>query len=298
MYKFDPCIICNSDQWKNIYKGNVRDGIFGKYIQGEVRECRNCKVQKLNEEACIQHSLYEGKEYRDSLHQGSEIDNHYKIHDKLVEHSFKHLWDLNLRNKVIADIGCGGGTLLDHISNVSSRCIGVEPNLEFSNSLKKRGYEHFSSTKECISTYKNKIDIVVSTQVIEHVEDPKKFLNEIKSLLKPKVGIAMITTPNREEILMNLLKKDFAQFFYRSHHRWNFNGKSIKNCAKHAGFKKIKLLFTHRYGISNTFNWLIEGSPKGNKKISKINKNLDDLWVSWLESNKLSDNLCLILENE
>ena len=243
MYKFDPCIICNSDQWKNIYKGNVRDGIFGKYIQGEVRECRNCKVQKLNEEACIKHSLYEGKEYRDSLHQGSEIDDHYKIHDKLVEHSFKHLWDLNLRNKVIADIGCGGGTLLDHISNVSSRCIGVEPNLEFSNSLKKRGYEHFSSTKECISTYKNKIDIVVSTQVIEHVEDPKKFLNEIKSLLKPKVGIAMITTPNREEILMNLLKKDFAQFFYRSQHRWNFNGKSIKNCAKHAGFKKIKLLF-------------------------------------------------------
>ena len=83
-------------------------------------------------------------------------------------------------------IGCGGGTLLDHISNVSSRCIGVEPNLEFSNFLKKEDMNIHLFTKECLSTYKNKIDIVVSTQVIEHVEDPKKFLNEIKKFIKTK----------------------------------------------------------------------------------------------------------------
>jgi SAM-dependent methyltransferase len=298
MKKFPKCKICNSSDWKFIYEGDIRNGAFGNFVTGEIKECITCKVQKLNEEACVKHSSYEGTHYRDILNQGSDINNHLKSHDKLVEHSFRYLWNLNLRGKTVADIGCGGGSFLDYISNVSDKCIGVEPNQIFSKSLKKRGYEYFSSSKECIETYKNKIDVIVSTQVIEHVEDPKKFLKEIKLLLKPKKGIAMITTPNRDEILMRLIKKDFSPFFYRAQHRWNFNKKSLINCAVQAGFNKIELYFIHRYGISNTFNWLKDKLPKGDNKINVMDNNLDNFWISWLESKEMSDNLCLMLKDE
>lgn len=42
----------------------------------------------------------------------------------------------------------------------------------------------------------NRYDIVVSFQVIEHIEDDALFLNEIHRVLKPG-GTALITTPNR-----------------------------------------------------------------------------------------------------
>jgi SAM-dependent methyltransferase len=40
-------------------------------------------------------------------------------------------------------------------------------------------------------------DVIVSTEVIEHVENPWHFMREVKRLMKDD-GIALITTPNNE----------------------------------------------------------------------------------------------------
>src|SRR5690606_33526142 len=42
----------------------------------------------------------------------------------------------------------------------------------------------------------NTYDVVISFQVIEHIQDDKLFLSEIHRVLKPG-GVALITTPNR-----------------------------------------------------------------------------------------------------
>ena len=48
MKKFPKCKICNSSDWKFIYKGDIRNGSYGNFVIGEIKECNICKVQKLN----------------------------------------------------------------------------------------------------------------------------------------------------------------------------------------------------------------------------------------------------------
>ena len=103
---------------------------------------------------------------------------------------------------------------------------------------------------------------MLSTQVIEHVSNPREFLNDIGRLLAPG-GIVVVSTPNRRDILMELLPDDFLQFFYRTQHRWMFDAESLSNCAASAGLIVQEIRHVHRYGIANTMHWLNEKKPKG-----------------------------------
>ena len=55
------------------------------------------------------------------------------------------------------------------------------------------------------------VDFVVTFQVIEHVEDPVKFLQVIYQLLKPG-GKLLIATPNSNDIMLKLLPQEFNFF--------------------------------------------------------------------------------------
>ena len=46
----------------------------------------------------------------------------------------------------------------------------------------------------------NTYDVIVSFQVIEHIEDDKRYLQEIQRVLKPG-GVALLTTPNIKQSL-------------------------------------------------------------------------------------------------
>jgi hypothetical protein len=46
-------------------------------------------------------------------------------------------------------------------------------------------------------------DLVISTEVIEHVENPIAFLRLVNSMLSPE-GVAIITTPNVDSVLARL----------------------------------------------------------------------------------------------
>ena len=63
--------------------------------------------------------------------------------------------------------------------------------------------------------YKDKeFDFVFSLEVIEHVENPWKFIEEIQRILKPK-GYCIMTTPNPDTLasrLMFLLRGRFIHF--------------------------------------------------------------------------------------
>ena len=223
------------------------------------------------------------------------MDKHYKLQDDLVFFNFEALHPISLRGKTVADIGAGGGAFLDHIKNICAEAIAVEPSGNFSKSLVSRGYKHFSSNKDALLDYKESIDFIFSIQVIEHVDNPKDFLKEIFMLLKSG-GQALISTPNRNDILMDLLEDDFKPFFYRSQHRWNFDMDCLAYCSTKAGFQVVERKFLHRYGLANTLHWLKDKMPKGREDIAQIDSNMDRHWKAWLESKGKSDNLYILLE--
>jgi 2-polyprenyl-3-methyl-5-hydroxy-6-metoxy-1,4-benzoquinol methylase len=287
---FPACSICGTQDWRTVHAGPIRDGVHGKTREARVARCPGCGVDRLAESVCLQANAYASAEYRERLQQGHDLQRHYAEHDELARFTLDALWPLSLRGKVVADVGCGGGVLLDHVRGVAAHAVAIEPAEHFAPSLKERGYAWFSSASAATAEYADRIDVAFSTQVIEHVDDPRAFLQDIGKLLSPD-GIALISTPNRADILMDLLPDTFPAFFYRTQHRWAFDAPTLARCAELAGLALNEVRHVHRYGMSNALHWLRDGKPRGRTPITPIDGAMDKNWQAWLESTGRADNL-------
>lgn len=88
----------------------------------------------------------------------------------------------NLETKKLLDIGCGSGDFLSSISKYIPDSIGIE---EYEYNCKK-----YNNIKMC-NIFNNGLEdhsfnIITALDVMEHIEDENKFLNEIKRLLITK----------------------------------------------------------------------------------------------------------------
>ena len=288
------CEICGGE-FSTIYTGNIRDGAYGGVKSSAViYECTNCKVQRLREEDCIPDEFYETGQYRERLEESLESQKAVVEQDEMQHYTMQAFFPESLRGANILDVGCGAGSLLDMLKNISLSQVGVEPCSPYLESLSKHGYKIYSSVSEAIKDKKGMIDYGFSIQVIEHVKNPIEFLKEIRKLIKPG-GRLLISTPNRNDILMTLLKDKFYQFFYRTQHRWYFDEASLTKCAQSAGFSVSSVRFIHRYGMANTLYWLRDGKPKGKLAMDSIDNMQDSFWKASLEKNKQSDNIYMEL---
>jgi 2-polyprenyl-3-methyl-5-hydroxy-6-metoxy-1,4-benzoquinol methylase len=294
MEKF-VCRICGSFQHDRAYFGPIRDGIFGKLRQdASVYKCLDCGVEVLEEDMCPDSSFYETEEYREKLSKGLDSQSYFVEHDTLQIHTIKAIWPRYLRNSVVADIGCGGGALLDHLRGWSKDQVAIEPYDVYRRELAANGYKVFPYAVDAMQDWKGKIDLALSVQVIEHTENPRDFLSEIRPLLSDE-GRLIVSTPNRDDILFDLLPDEFPEFFYRVVHRWYFNASSLRACANRAGFEIEEIKYSHRYNLGNALRWLRDKKPTGNVAMDGIDQIADVFWSGYLEQAGKSDCMYAIL---
>ncbi|MCC7250941.1 class I SAM-dependent methyltransferase [Hyphomicrobium sp.] len=297
--EFDPsdfpaCPICGTDRWLLKHSGPVRDGAYGRSVSSSIRSCAGCGVERLAEGACLESVAYREDTYRRHVGQDHDIGRHYASHDELALFTLQTIWPTSLRGKRVADVGCGGGSLLDHMRGLPEQIVAVDPAEGFAQSLISRGYRWFPTVGKAAEEFAGQIDVAFAIQVIKHVDDPREFLDSIRSLLKPD-GQCVVSTPNRADILMELLPDAFPAFFYRTQHRWAFDADSLSACARAAGFHVDSVRHVHRYGMANSLLWLRDKKPSGRSSLEAIDGSADALWRMWLESTGRADNLYLIL---
>lgn len=287
--EFAACEICGQSSWMPVYEGPVRNGPFGSSRPGaQVAQCGGCGVQRLDEGHCLGKEGYESWEYREKLGQASDIKAHLEQHDPFQRRVIDQVLSRAPRGLAFADIGCGGGTFLDHIRGLTGSVMGIEPNHVFQPGLQARGIEVFPYAEAVPAERHGTIDMATVFQVIEHTQTPRLFLEGIRCLLKPD-GSLLLTTPNRRDILMDLLSDDFPPFFYRVVHRWYFDADSLARCAELAGFTVSRMEHVHGYGLSNTMAWLRDRRPIGWKALPGIDGTMDAVWKTLLEDRGRSD---------
>jgi len=289
---FPRCSNCGADDWHIVFAGDIRAGAPGSWAPAKVGRCGDCGVDRLQESKALSHDAYQDETYRAFLEQNHDVEAHYRAHDELAKFALDALWPASLRGKIVADVGCGGGALLDHLSGLAETLIAIEPARGWADSLQARGYAWHPDAADAASQWGGRVDVVFSTQVIEHVEDPCRFLADIGAMLAAD-GIAIVTTPNRDDILMELLPDSFPAFFYRVQHRWAYDGQSLLRCARQAGLD-AEVRYTHRYGLANTMRWLKEGRPRGRQPMAPLDSVIDRHWQAWLEQSGRADNLTMI----
>jgi len=117
----------------------------------------------------------------------------------------------NQQCESILDFGCGSGVMLPFLSSISKQVVAMDVDLLPIQSVQKyiplaNNVEIKDATKFNISDLaKNSFDLIIALDVLEHVKDLPKTLNELFSLLKQN-GQLIVSGPT-ENILYQLGRK-------------------------------------------------------------------------------------------
>ena len=212
---------------------------INKNYKIEILYCDNCSTafQKYN----VKKKILFPKTY----HYRSQLTNDVLWGMKsLVKDSQRLLG--NLKNKIILDIGCNDGSLLDQYKQTKATTIGIEPTnagLE----ARKKGHKIYldyvdAKTVRKIKNKFKRIDIITFTNVFAHIEDLNKLINNLKKMMSEKTILII-----ENHYLGSILAKKQFDTFYHEHPR-TYSLRSFVKIAKKLNANILDYSFPKRYG--------------------------------------------------
>jgi 2-polyprenyl-3-methyl-5-hydroxy-6-metoxy-1,4-benzoquinol methylase len=135
------------------------------------------------------------------------------------------------KNKRFLDIGSGSGEVLYFAKKFGLEAEGIEPNIgyaEFSKNVLK--LKITNSSYENAQLEKNSYDIINLNQVLEHLPNPLKVLDDLHNYLKPN-GILALTVPDIEARLHS------PNNIFHYAHIFNYNHLTLKKIFDKSGFQ-------------------------------------------------------------
>lgn len=273
------CLLCGGDSTITYKEMNG-------YVEGtkyDVYECANCfssfvdPMSNLKEEYNI---IYGGDNTKDAGY------NYYYYLAKGVKNLKNPLKDLysycaifwgvikaindnsTKKGAKILEIGSGLGYLTYSLNKAGYDCEGIDysdtatafANGFFGNKYSQGTIESFSENIE------NKYDVVIATEVIEHIINPALFIKSALKVLKPG-GTIILTTPIKD-IHPNgtIWQTDYAPV-----HLWWFTEKGIEEVAK-SNMAFVKFVDFTEYNKSNICNINIGTAGANPNNSSVVNK--------------------------
>lgn len=200
---------------------------------------------------------------------------------------FRDEWDNELFRKavlnslrsdsIVLDLGAGAGIVSSmNLKGSSAKVCGID----LDNRVLKNPYLDEAKIADIsdIPYEDNTFDLVVSHNVLEHVEFPEKVFNEVNRVLK-KGGKFIFKTPNKWHY-MPLISMATPHWFHQLAMKWIVgrdeedtfptfyrinSGKSINNLAVKSGFEQVKIElvegrpeYLRKYLLTYFFGFLYE----------------------------------------
>ena len=128
----------------------------------------------------------------------------------------------------ILDIGCGAGLLCEPFARLGAQVIGVDPspsNIAAARLHADRG--HLSIDYRCTTVeemdVRERFDVVLAMEVVEHVSDVGLFVKRCASMLKPG-GLMVVSTLNRnwKSFALAIVGAEYVlRWLPRGTHQWD-----------------------------------------------------------------------------
>lgn len=167
---------------------------------------------------------------------GAGIDSMVELLDPLVKLGF------NDSSHSYLELGCGFGFLIDYANHVGfGKSLGVEDA-----NYGKAGAEILGFNLQSLSDFEkhsDKFDVVLASEVIEHVDDPFSFLKSMRERLNDN-GVVVVTTPNANFVsLKNVVSNDSLTLAALSpgFHTCLFSATALEKLFLDSGFNNVRI---------------------------------------------------------
>ena len=151
----------------------------------------------------------------------------------------------------LLEIGCATGAFLNEAKQQGFDVVGIDASANYAKFTNNLGLDVRHGRLEDVAFQKEEFDVIALSHLLEHIENPLSFLEELKTYLKPD-GILFVVVPNQESSTNKLLGYRHSTY-QQPDHLFFFSKTSLNNYFEKAGFVVQKIIskeYTHH--IFNT----------------------------------------------
>lgn len=242
--EYVKCNLCGSSEYEIIHKGlkDEKVDLTKKYASSsniigneQIVKCKNCGLKYVNPRLTEKEIVSGYSEGSDEL-----FISQAKGRELTFKKSLKLIEKYSPKGKVL-DIGTAGGSFLKVAKENGWQVEGIEPNKwlcdwAFKNYGIKIKQGILFDKKNKFSD--NEFDVITLWDVLEHVTDPKKTLQECNRIMKQN-GLLVVNYPDIGSPVSKAMGKRWI--FLLSVHLFYFDKKTIKKILNKTGFDVIKI---------------------------------------------------------
>jgi len=222
--KSKKCILCDRDN----------SGIFVQHENFEILRCRNCGLyyqytpQSFESLEAIYNNIY-------------DENPHALANKKYYFMRAKTQYDdiVMFRNKKgrVLEIGCSYGTLMEFFIKNNWEATGIDISENAIRYARLKGLDCHKATPEQFKS-EHKFDVVILSNVLEHLENPLHSLEIIKNWLTES-GFIYIRVPNSESVVLPSRRQSFLGDMKSFEHLFYFSKNNLKVLIEKAGLKSF-----------------------------------------------------------
>lgn len=245
MENIKKCPICNGEKSRNV-------GTKGDFSLQACAKCKSLFAVKVS----AQTQSFSYDDYYDESNLAIPDFVHQRLDEIVSEFApFR-------KNGCLLDVGCGAGVFLSAAKKAGWQAEGVEVSKPSVEHLHSQGFKVFHGTLEEAKFPDNHFDVVIATEVLEHVTEPKPLVEEIARILRPG-GLFWGTTPHGKGLSAKMIGTEWSVIAPPEHLQL-FSVAGMKNMFKESGFSQIEI----NTGATNPFELM----AVLRKKLSKNSK--------------------------
>jgi SAM-dependent methyltransferase len=163
----------------------------------------------------------------------AQLENYYPVRAYEFERALDFAREQGLAE--VLDVGCGSGTFLTLAKSRGLRAYGMELNPQGVAQARRAGHEVYECLLADLLAREpgRKFDFVTAWQVMEHVPDPARFLQECAAAARPG-GFVGVAVPN--EMMLRLLCPNDPHG-WPPHHISRWRIQDLERAGRGAGLK-------------------------------------------------------------
>jgi 2-polyprenyl-3-methyl-5-hydroxy-6-metoxy-1,4-benzoquinol methylase len=223
---FKCCPVCNSNNIRKIFNKKWNSSSFVK--------CQKCRLIFQNPQEHLSQTIsrYDGGYFK------YEMKNELNFFNLIK----KTLDDFNIVNilpekAIILEVGSATGLFLKYMGSFGFKATGVEvcsESVEYGR--KKYGVNLLNCRLEDAGFKAESFDFIHASHLIEHLNDPVSFMQNVNNLLKPG-GLSLITTPNSCGLFSRVFGESWRCIV--DDHLFIFNKNNLEMIFNKTGFEVL-----------------------------------------------------------